>query len=108
MQLEIAIARWVLGLVSSENLPEIAVHVLEVGFDTPALRQLAGESRPLMRNAGPMFEKVLVEIGTMLPTKSEAGLIVAREYATEIAEGSSLRTRERDEYGGKFSWRSKI
>jgi hypothetical protein len=108
MRLEVVVARWILGLVPSEELPDIAVHALEVGLDTPALRQLAGELRPIMRDAGPIFEKVLVELGTRLPTKSEAGLIVAREYATEITEGSSLRMREHAEYGGKFTCRSKI
>jgi hypothetical protein len=37
IQLEVAVARWVLGLVPGEELPAIAVHALEIGLDTPAL-----------------------------------------------------------------------
>jgi hypothetical protein len=85
--MQLAVAKWVLGLLPSESLPEIAATVLENGLDTPALRQLAGELRPTMRDAGPIFQKAVVELGITLPSKPDAGLIVAREYATEISEG---------------------
>ena len=87
-RMQLAVAKWVLGLLSSEELPEIATCALETGHDTPALRQLAGELRPVMSDVRPIFNKALIELGTALPSKPEAGLIVAREYATEILEGT--------------------
>jgi len=45
-RLDIAVARWVLGLLSGEELPWMACAALEAGLDSPALKRLAGELRP--------------------------------------------------------------
>lgn len=36
----------------------------------------------------PIFEKVLVELGITLPSRAEAGLLVAREHAAAILAGT--------------------
>ena len=76
-QMQLAVAKWVLGLLTSEELPKIAMDALQNGLDTPALRQLAGELRPIMADVGPLFKKVLVQLGTNLPSRREAGLIAS-------------------------------
>jgi len=50
-RLDIAVARWVLGLLSGEELPWVACAALEAGLDSQALRRLAGELRPTMGEA---------------------------------------------------------
>ena len=55
--MQLAVAKWVLGLLSSEELPKIATYALDTGMDTPALRQLAGELRPVMADVGPILTK---------------------------------------------------
>ena len=56
-------AKWVLGLIPSEALPRIATDALEDGLDSPSLRDLAGDLHPTLGAAGPLFEKILYEIG---------------------------------------------
>jgi len=86
--LDLVAAKWALGLVPSEALPRIAVDALEAGFDTPSLRRLAGELRPLLAETGPLFEEVLGELGVAIPDKSRAALVIAKSYAIQITEGS--------------------
>src|SRR2546426_5939008 len=86
--LDVIAAKWALGLVPSEALPRIAVDALEAGFDTPSLRRLAGELRPLLAETGPLFEEVLGELGVAIPDRSRAALVIAKSYATQITEGS--------------------
>ena len=87
MQLDEAIAKFVLGLLSAENLPAIGIQALEAGYDSPSLRQLAGVERcdaDVVRN---LFAKALQEIGLVVPTPSEAGLSVAKAIAKEVLAG---------------------
>ncbi len=86
--LDIVAAKWVLGLVPSEALPRIAVDALEAGFDTPSLRRLAGELRPILSETGPLFEETLDELGVAIPDESTAALIVAKSYAAHIIDGT--------------------
>jgi hypothetical protein len=72
--MQLIAAKWVLGLLPSEALPEIATQVLVDGYDAPALRQFAGETQPSMADSAPTFEKALRERGIGLPTKTDAGL----------------------------------
>jgi len=85
---DIVAAKWVLGLIPSAALPRIAADALEVGLDTPLLRRLAGELHPTLGESGPLFEEILDEIGVAIPDRSRAGLILAREYAAHIADGT--------------------
>jgi len=81
-------AKWVLGLIPSEALPQIAADALAAGLDSPALRELAGELRPTLDASGRLFEEILDEFGVGIPDRSRAGLILARAYAAQITNGS--------------------
>jgi hypothetical protein len=87
-RMQLAVAKWVLGLLPSNELPDFATQALESGLDTPALRQLAGELQPTMRDARPIFKKALAQLGITLPSRPDAGLIIARHYAKEISDGT--------------------
>ena len=87
MDLESAASFWVLSLLSSEDLPAIAVDALEAGVDTPALRILAGERDPDVGELGRLFLKVLEESSLQLPTRPEAFRNAAKYYAERILSG---------------------
>jgi hypothetical protein len=86
--LDVVAARWVLGRIPSEALPQIAADLLEAGRDTRSLRRLAGEMQPTLGETGPLFEEVLDELGIAVPDRSRAGLVLAKAYAVQIIEGS--------------------
>lgn len=96
-------AKWVLGLIPSRALPQIATDALEAGLDTPPLRELAGELHPTLDASGPLFEEILDEIGVGIPDRSRAGLVLARAYAAQIIDGT-LSTYE----GARQIWRIQI
>ncbi len=96
-------AKWVLGLIPSEALPRIATDALEDGLDSPSLRDLAGDLHPTLGAAGPLFEKILYEIGVGIPDRSRAGLVLARACATQIRDGT-LSPYE----GARQIWRIQI
>ena len=52
MKTEIAAARWSLGYLRSEEIPQIALVWLESGLDSPTMRVLAGEMNPIMSESG--------------------------------------------------------
>src|SRR5262245_34768850 len=70
---DIVAARWVLGLIPSQALPQIATEALQAGLDSPSLRELAGELHPTLDASGPLFEKLLDEVGVGIPDRSRAG-----------------------------------
>jgi hypothetical protein len=96
-------ARWVLRLIPSQALPQIATDALEAGLDSPPLRELAGELHPTLDASGPLFEEILDEIGVGIPDRSRAGLVLARAYAVEITDGT-LSPYE----GARQIWRIQI
>lgn len=85
---EMVVAKWVLGLIPSSALPQIATDALVAGLDSPALRELAGELRPTRDASGRLFEQILDELSVGIPDRSRAGLTLARAYATQITNGS--------------------
>jgi hypothetical protein len=96
-------ARWVLGLIPSQELPQIATEALEAGLDSPALRELAGELHPTLDASGPLGEEILDEIGVGIPDRSRAGFVLARAYAAQINDGT-LSPYE----GARQIWRIQI
>jgi len=99
----IVAAKWVLGLIPSQALPQLATDAMEAGFDSPALRELAGELHPTLGASGPLFETILDEIGVGIPDRSRAGLVLARSYAAQITAGT-LSPYE----GARKIWRLQI
>ncbi len=66
----------------------IARDALEAGLDSPALRQLAGETSPTLSSVGPLFDRALDELGFARATRAEAALILATAYARQILTGT--------------------
>jgi hypothetical protein len=71
-------------------MPGIAADLLEAGFDTPALRRLAGETQT---NGSAEVEflvgRTFRELGIRYPLKEEeAKLIASRQIAREVIAGS--------------------
>jgi len=91
MTLREAAAFWTLDLlhlIGSEKLPQVACSALEQGLDSPALRQLAGELKPVASESVPLLIRALGELSICQPDRNAARLIVARFYARQILDGS--------------------
>jgi hypothetical protein len=84
----LTLALFKLGRLQSEELPQIATSWMVNGVDSPSLRQLAGLASPIMSEAGPLFEKTLAELQTPLPSKNDALMILARNFAQQIVDGT--------------------
>jgi hypothetical protein len=87
-RLELAAARVVLGLLTREELPGVAVQALQDGCESQSIIWLAGLSRDEMHEARTLFEAALSELGRRLPGKWESVMVVAREEARAIVEGT--------------------
>src|SRR5262245_3599804 len=77
-----AVAAWVLGLLVSADLPEIAITALSGGLDNSALRELAGLSSPAMVEANVLLKRGLEEKGRQIPDKRSAAL----QYASSVSQ----------------------
>jgi hypothetical protein len=80
-------ARYRLGELPGEELPDIAIDLLNEGHDAQALRVLAGLDRPTLRDAGDLFESVLGELGVSLPDLRAAKLLTLEYYLHQIVAG---------------------
>lgn len=81
-------AKWYVGELPGEQMPEIACQALEQGRDGKNLRYLAGLSGPIRRDIVEIVDRALRELGVETPiTKREAALSMARRVASEITEG---------------------
>ena len=56
-------ARWVLGLIPSDDLPNIATQALSAGIESKSLAELAGLTGNETDEARKLFEQVLNELG---------------------------------------------
>ena len=88
MTLEFAEAQWALGLLHADSLPEVACAALEAGLYSEPLCVLAGLVRPTARDAGPLFEQALVELGRVPLTHAQGLLQVAGYWARRIVSGA--------------------
>lgn len=86
-EIRLAQARWVLGSLRPEELVDLAGRALEAGFDSPALRVLAGEARPTRPDAQPLWARALSELGLDPLDEEQARLVVAASWARAIASG---------------------
>jgi hypothetical protein len=65
-------ARWVLGGIRSDDLPDLAVSALQQGFDGTALRQLAGLVRPTLADLEDLPQRAFVDMGLTPMSKDQA------------------------------------
>ncbi len=81
-------ARWYVTELSSEEMPAIACHALELGYDGKSLRRLAGLSSPTRREIEEIVAGALQEMSVDAPmTKRDAANWMARRVAREISDG---------------------
>ena len=85
--LAIALARWQLGSIRGDELPEAATAALEAGADSPNLRTLAGLKDPTLDEAVPYLRRAAEELGLPAPTKRAAGFTIARDLCRRIVAG---------------------
>ena len=81
-------ARYRLGALRGEELPDIAIAMLESGHDSQSLRELAGLDRPTLRDAGVLFEKVLAAVGQAIPDERGARLLLLERVLELIVTGA--------------------
>lgn len=65
-------AEWVLGLIPTDDLPEVGAKVLSAGIESKSLRMLAGLDEHETDEARKLFEQALIELGCQSMEKAEA------------------------------------
>lgn len=86
-EIELALARLVIGSQPPEDLPDLATAAMVNGLDSPSLRQLAGTSRRDYQDARDLFLSAVDELGITQPTPDLARWHLVRHWATEMVEG---------------------
>lgn len=86
-------ARWQSHDLYGEDMPRVAADMLEAGYDTPALRRLAGEVQVASSSdVEPLVTQVFHELGVAFPLSGvRARMITSRQVAREVVAG--LRNR---------------
>lgn len=87
MTLDEAAALYGLEMASGEALVEGALSALNSGVVSDDLACLAGMTKPAMRDAAPLFEAGLSQLGRKVPTAREAALFLAGMWARRIVSG---------------------
>jgi hypothetical protein len=90
MKLKDAANAYILGDVSADDLPAVAVQALEDGYDSLALRQLALAGQLDSHERRVLFCRALEEVGLSIPSRREAGLAAARSIAEGILNGTTM------------------
>lgn len=90
MDLQLAQSRYRFGLASGEDLVAAALRLIEEGSDNPTACELACLCSPTVRDAGPLFERVLRELKVPNLDQARAERLVASDIARAITEGAVL------------------
>lgn len=69
---ELLQARWVLGGIRSDALPDLAVSALQQGLDGTALRQLAGLVRPTLADLEDLPQRAFIDMGLPPMSRDQA------------------------------------
>lgn len=86
--LEMALARWVLGELAPELVPELAVQAVQAGCEAPSVVLLAGQHAPTEREIEDELVGVFRETGLTPPTEMQALKVIVDECASRIVSGS--------------------
>ena len=86
---QILAARWVTHDLYGEDMPSIAAAMLDSGYDSPALRRLAGEMRvECSADVENLVGRLFREHGVPYPiSEMHANLIFSRQIAREVIAG---------------------
>ena len=86
--LEVPAARFVLGWFDSFELAAVAQALVVDGYESPSLLLLAGTyPQDLPWEGHELLERSLRELGEPLPSRQEACLVFARDYARRLLDG---------------------
>lgn len=80
-----------------EQLPDIACAMLEAGFDSQQIRELAALSAPTVRDAGELFEAALATLGRPALNEEQIRTALRNRLVRRIAIGAvppAIGTRE--------------
>lgn len=88
MPFEYEEAQFRLELLPGEQLPEVAVAMLEAGYESQPIRELAGLHRPTRRDAGQLFEEALATVRPDAMSVERAREVVRDHLIGAIADGS--------------------
>jgi hypothetical protein len=84
----LAVARFVLGIASSEDLIQASDSLLADGIYSHSLGEVATSCEPRSEEVAPRFASALRELAISVPTKNEARDILLKAHMREIAEGT--------------------
>lgn len=69
---EVMQAKWVLGGISAEAMPDLAIKALELGFNGSGLQQLAGLVNPTRADLGTLPDRAFADMGLKPVEKEQA------------------------------------
>ncbi|MGV9806653.1 hypothetical protein [Micromonospora chersina] len=87
-ELQVVVDRFMAGDIGSERLPDLAAEALTEGFDSPALRELAGLSRADVREARELFVHAARELGAAIPDEDACPEDLVLYWASRMVDGS--------------------
>ena len=85
--LDIAAAKYALGVIQSWELPPVADAALNRGQYSDSLAELASLHDPVMSDAGPLFEAAIAELNMNLPAQDAAIRTIITHYIQLISNG---------------------
>lgn len=88
MQLTKILDKYTLGTLLTDDLPSLALDLLQDRYDSPSLRQLATADASDTQNVQSLFLKALDELKKPLPSPRDAGLSLARDIADQVVKGT--------------------
>ncbi|OWY71336.1 hypothetical protein B7486_12150 [cyanobacterium TDX16] len=88
-EIRIAVARLVLSLIQSWEVPPIADRALSNGVYSAALAELATLSEPVMSDVRPLVHRAVRELGLELPSRADAAWQLARHCMERIVADPS-------------------
>jgi hypothetical protein len=92
MTLDLAEALLCCGELRREDIPPVAMELLESGTDSPTLRELAGLTAGELSRAHDLLRRVLHELGRSCPSSDRMARTIARTLASQAVErGANLR-----------------
>lgn len=84
---DLLLARWVLGRLAPEDVPRLAVEALERGCGSPAVAVLAGAHDPTRADIEDELPAVLRDLGRSRPSELQALKTLVDDCAARIIEG---------------------
>ena len=75
------------GLIPSEQYPDVAADLLVDGYDSPSLRELAGHPRNDPRGAGDLWVQVREELGKPFEDDRDVRRTLVRHWLQQIVDG---------------------